>query len=195
MDDENEFFSKSKVFQNIFKLFLLKISMPKKSEKKFFSKERFLSDILNNHFREKIHYDTKNNWILGISGLVMGLSFPHVNTGLMQTNLGFAVIFITSLVAFLSSILLINPLRKKSRSTNRFETVMYHKSFAHMNAKEYAKKLDNIDSEKKMIEQYAADILNLTQQSILMKSKFSRLPSYLLFVGVLAGAILILIGL
>ena len=167
--------------------------MPKK-QLDFRSKQRFLSDILHNHFQSKMHYDTRANWMLGISAVIMSISLTQIKESVYRTNTGFVIIFLSALVSFLFSLIIISvpPFVRRGGKDKRAKTLMYFKSFKHMNAEEYANSLKNIKHNDEIIENYAADIVNLVKRSIVIKSKLIKWPVYILFFGVLIGAILIL---
>ncbi|MBW2990508.1 hypothetical protein KY348_02265 [Candidatus Woesearchaeota archaeon] len=168
--------------------------MPKK-QLDFRSKQRFLSDILHNHFQSKMHYDTRANWMLGISAVIMSISLTQLKESVYRTNIGFVIIFLSALVSFLFSLLIISvpPFVRRDDKDKRAKTLMYFKSFKHMSAKEYADYLKNINHPDDIIDNYAADIMNLVKRSIVIKSKLIKWPVYILFCGVLIGSIFILI--
>jgi len=157
------------------------------------SKDRFLSDILRNHIQNKIHFDTKANWLLAVSALILSFSLPHIKEGLSITNLGFVIIFLSSLLAFLFSLVIFEPPNFLLKLPHSPKSMMFYKSFKHMTPEDYAKNLKKVKTSDAIIDQYAHDVSNLVNRSIAIKNKLIKWPAYILFFGVLLGAILTLV--
>ncbi|MAF35375.1 hypothetical protein CMO91_06045 [Candidatus Woesearchaeota archaeon] len=148
--------------------------------------DRFLSDILRNQITQSIHYDTKANWTLGVSGVLMGLTLPRANSSLPML-----VIFASASLSFLISLLVFLPPRR-FKSDRRKNGLMYYRGFSDMTLNNYIKALSKLKTQKQMTEQYAIDIYNMAHSSVIVKKKFLTWPNRILFFGTLLGLLLML---
>jgi len=155
--------------------------------------DRFISDIYRSHIQAKLHFDSKANWILGISAVMMSFFFPQVAEGITLENLGYAVIFLSALASFLISLLIFEPPKFMKPFPHSKKTVMYYKSFKDMTPQKYYETLRNVKTEDDITKQYAYDIANLAIRCVEVKNKLIIWPTYLLFFGTLIGASLVII--
>ncbi len=121
----------------------------------------------------------------------MSLSLNQLNFQNFFDYIGLFVIFISSLLCLIYTLILINPLFKKKYK--RTKNLMYKNSFQNMTVSEYSHKIYSLDS-KGIIENYASDILNLANLSLKFKSKHAKIPSVILITGLILGTSLLLIG-
>jgi len=154
--------------------------------------KNYYSDIFNNHAQTKIFIDNKANWLLGISAVFLGLSFTFIEKRLDFSSLGYYLIFISSLVAFLLSLLILElpslfiPVKHVDKS------YMFLTSSRRVNAEDYSKKLGSIQTNEQLAEQYAYEICNMTARYINVKKRLLRWPTYILFFGLLFGSLFVL---
>jgi hypothetical protein len=153
---------------------------------------QFLSDSLNNHIQAKQHYDNKANWILGVSAVMMSLLLTELKTGINGHSLGFFIVFLSSLIAFLLSLVTIT-LPRFIKHNKRQNSIMYFKSCDHTDCEKILHEMKTLTTDK-IIENYTHEISNLVRSGLLLKAKLIKLPFYILFIGTLLGCILIFLG-
>jgi uncharacterized membrane protein YgaE (UPF0421/DUF939 family) len=154
--------------------------------------DRFVSDIFRNHIQAKIHFDSKANWLVGISGLIMGLTLPELKGGLGLENLGFLIIFVAAFSSFLLSLVIFEPPNFLRRIKGNKQSLMYYKSFKNMSQEQYIRALKKIKTSEQIIDQYAIDITNLAHKCVEVKNRLIKYPTYILFFGILVGALIVL---
>ncbi len=148
-----------------------------------------LSDIHRNHVRLKHTLDTKANWILGVSGLLLMLSINNLSKGY-----GYQIIFFSAFLSFLLSLIAFNPLNLFIKQKHNPISMMYYESFKDMSPEEIVERLKQIKTKDDLIEQYAWDLYNLVNRVLKFKSRLIKWPVYILLVGVIIGFVLIFLG-
>lgn len=162
--------------------------MDKPIKKKDLSNEilrYFLSDISQSQSKSKIHYDTKANWIMGISAAITALLLPDILNAWRNHNYSTIIIFFSALITLLISIIIISPpsfLKNKTRQSS----LMYNQTFSNLSATEFKEKIKNLDKDT-LVENYVNDIINFYNNSLKFKANMTRIPYYILFSGLILG--------
>jgi hypothetical protein len=162
--------------------------------KKFDSKlienhKYFLSNIYNNHVRNKFHTETNIHWILGASAIIFGLTIQYL---VSYHSIGLFVIAISSFLSLLISLYAFEPIKFGNKKYAHIKNgYMYYKSFQDMSSMELTKKYLSLDSYEKIVEQYAIDLKNISDRQLIPKNKLLKGAIWTLFYGVLMGVILL----
>ena len=143
----------------------------------------FLRDSLNHHHSLRSGLDQKASFLVGITGIIFGLSISHLD------QLNFLVLAICSFVAFFLSILAVFlPFRGKIKE--RFSLMCWW-GFSNKNLVQYEKELEEtFISEEKIAKEYMREIWNLVNHSIKPKTLILKWASFILIFGLLAGFVL-----
>jgi hypothetical protein len=152
----------------------------------------FMSDIYRNHLEHKRHFETKLQWILGASAIIIGLTAPYISS---SHNPGVIIISFAALLSFLVALYGFEPFNKLTYGTHNTDDVMFYKSFEHMTPQEYAEKLKNVDSIDKIASQYAYDLNNMVKRNIKPMRNYIKISTRILFLGMLTGLIVIVLTL
>lgn len=151
------------------------------------SQIHFLKDTLAHHHQMRDALDNKASFLLGISGVIFVLSIVYLE------RIGFLVITITSLVTCLFSIWTVSfPFRKTKKKAFG---LMCWWGFEKMGLEEYTKEIEKtLESDKAITREYLKEIYALSKHSLKPKSSMIRLASFILTVGLIAGGILLVLG-
>ena len=145
----------------------------------------FLKDSLRFNQAYKEALDHKASFLLGISSVILVLSFNNI------ARPGFLLIAIGALLASLFSIWVISfPFQKVHRG--QFSIICAW-GFEHLTADEYDKKLKVVFEDEQAIQAaYQQEIFALSEYSIKTKLRFIKLASLSLTLGLVIGFILIM---
>jgi hypothetical protein len=145
----------------------------------------FLMDSLRFNQAYKESLDRKASFLLGISSVVLVLSFNNV------ARPGFLLIALGALLASIFSVWVINfPFQKVHRG--QFSIICAW-GFEHLTAEEYDRKLTAVFEDEAAIQAaYRQEIFALSEYSIKMKLRFIKMASLALTLGLVVGFILIL---
>jgi len=155
----------------------------------------FLRDMFKNYLSAKVHQDTKINWLLGISGLIMSFLTSYVVTQSIsgELNTGVFIIFISAFATFFLCLLNLDfPnffLSKKHQEGN----LMFPKDILGKSQNQLFRELKELDSYDKILKQYANNFVNLAERNIYPKNKLFVLSRNILLIGLLLGTILMII--
>jgi len=153
----------------------------------------FYSDMFQNMLVDKIHHEEKTHWVLGISALVMSLTLNNLRAGFTLENSGFIVIFGSSLIAFLFSLIIFEVPSFFKKVPHSAKSLMYYRSYRDMSPERYAEELRKIKTINQVSDQYAYNICNIVNRNNAIKRKMLKIPVYLLFWGILIGFALIVL--
>jgi hypothetical protein len=157
--------------------------------------EYFMNDVFQNHIVSKNHLDTKINWLLGISGLIMSILLPYiVKDDASLNHIGLLVMALASMIAFFICLVSFELPHFLTRNMPEQSSVMfYNRSTSHSTESIYneLKKINNYDD---MLKQYAITLYNLTERNIKIKNKLFKYATYTLFFGLTFGFIIIIIS-
>ncbi|MBI5465799.1 MAG: hypothetical protein HY974_00750 [Candidatus Kerfeldbacteria bacterium] len=145
----------------------------------------FLKDSLNFNQSYKESLDRKASFLLGISSVILVLSFNNI------ARPGFLLIALGALLASLFSVWVISfPFRKTHRG--KFSIICAW-GFAHLTAEEYSRRLNEVwQNENALQAAYQKEIFALSEYSIKIKLRFIKLASLSLTLGLVVGFILIM---
>jgi len=156
--------------------------------------EYFLSDVFNNYLVTKNHVETKLNWLLGISGIIMSVSLPWIIH--KDPAINYFVLIIVAFSAFISFIICLlslelpNWLLKKQHCDG---SVMFYNNKKTVTPQEIHEQLLNIKSREDLLNQYSINIYNVVERNIKIKNKLFKLACNILIVGLMIGFIGVLI--
>jgi len=157
--------------------------------------EYFMNDVFQNHLVSKNHLDTKINWLLGISGLIMGMLLPYiVKNDSSFSHIGLLIMAFASMIAFFICLLSFELPRLFTKNKPEENSVMfYNRSSTHSSESIYDE-LKRIHSYDDLLKQYSITLYNLTERNIKIKNKLFKYATYTLFCGLSLGFILIIIS-
>ncbi len=143
----------------------------------------FLRDSLIHHRSLKNSLDQKASFLVGVSGIIFGLSVGHLD------EIHFLVLAVTSFVAvFLSILVTFLPFRGKSKG--KFGLMCWW-GFSDKSFDEYEKGLNEVfSSDEKIAQEYMKEIWILANYSLKPKTKLLKWASLILILGLLGGFVL-----
>lgn len=141
---------------------------------------KFLQDSLVHHRSLKNSLDQKASFLVGVSGIIFGLSVGHLQEA------HFLVLAITSFLTVLLSVL-VTFLPFRGRLKRKFGLMCWW-GFSDKSLEEYEAKLkESLVSDEKIAQEYAKEIWNLANYSLKPKTKFLKWASLILILGLLGG--------
>lgn len=147
----------------------------------------FLRDSLTHHRDLKNALDHKASFLLGISGVIFGLSVGHL------CELQFLIIAISSFFTALLSVFVICLPFRHSKVKRKFGLMCWW-GFLNKNFDQYKDDLNKVFiSEEEIAQEYMKEIWNLANYSLKPKNKLLRLSSIILILGLLGGFVLFFI--
>jgi len=158
--------------------------------------EYFMNDVFQNHILSKNHLDTKINWLLGISGLIMSILLPYiVKNDVSLSRIGLLVMAFTAMITFFICLLSFELPRFLTKDAPEEDSVMfYNRATAHSSAQIYDE-LKKINSYDDLLKEYAITIYNLTERNIKIKNKLFKYATRTLFTGLTVGFVIIILSL
>jgi hypothetical protein len=164
--------------------------MPKENPNLALVRRDFYADIYKNHIDTKRHIETKIQWVLGASAIIFGLTVSYLPS---STNPGVFIISFSSLAAFLVCLYAFEPINAFIHTSKHNKAdVMFYKSFQDLTPHEYSRLLLAANTEKKIAEQYADDIMNMVKRRLLPMKKLCMVATRTLLLGTLLGIIILL---
>jgi len=158
--------------------------------------EYFMNDVFQNYLITKTHLDTKINWLLGICAIIMGLLMPYIiKNDVSVSHFGLFVIAFASLVAFLLGLLSLELPNFFVKKTPEEDSIMFFSRNRIRTSLEIFNELKSIKSYDDVLRQYSITLYNLVERNIKVKNKLFKLGSHVLFIGLVAGFVIILISL
>lgn len=178
--------------------------MPKKSDNHDSEKERlkieaveyFMNDVFQNHLLTKNHLDTKINWLLGISALIMSLLLPYIlKNDASVSHFGLFIIAFAAIVSFLTGLLSLELPHSFLKKKPEQETVMFNNCKRYKTSTEIYEELKRIRSYDDILHQYSIAVYNLVERNIKIKNKLFKFSSHVLLIGLVVGFIIIFLSL
>ena len=157
--------------------------------------EYFMNDVFQNYLITKNHLDTKINWLLGVSAIIMGLLLPYILTNDVSTShFGLFIIAFSSLFTFLIGLLSLElPYSFIDHKTEE-DTVMFYNRKKFKTSQEIFEELKKIESHDDILRQYSITIYNLVERNIKVKNRLFKFASHVLLMGLIAGFVIIILS-
>ena len=170
--------------------------MPKKNRIELKGKDNFMRDCFRNYLTSKIHIDTKINWLLGISGLIMSLSIQYVaGEGNYLFVAGTSIIMLSSFFSFVIGLLNLDLPHFMLNSQKHAENnVMFHSHFKGRTVDDVANDFKNIKTEDDVIRQYSTNFYNLVNRNLLFKNRYFNVARNILLCGIILGILIVVIS-
>jgi hypothetical protein len=158
--------------------------------------EYFMNDVFQNHIISKNHLDTKINWLLGISGLIMSMLLPFiVKSDSSLSHIGLIVMALASMITFFICLISFELPRFMTKNTPEENSVMFYNRTLSRSSEHIYNELKKISSYDDLLRQYAITLYNLTERNIKIKNKLFTYATYTLFCGLTIGFVLIIASL
>jgi hypothetical protein len=170
-----------------------------KKEESFSSKslDIFFRDVFQNYLTNKTHIDTKINWLLGVSAIVMSLSIQYLpKEEMILYRLGILFILVGSFLSFIINLLNLDLPDFMTRSIPAAgHNVMFHRNFKNKTVEEITEELKTIKNQEDIVNQYAINIYNLTNRNINFKNRYFKIARNTMLISIIIGVIFILFSL
>jgi hypothetical protein len=150
--------------------------------------EYFLSDVFNNYLVTKNHVETKINWLLGVSGIIMSVSLPwiiHRDPAINYFVL--MVVAFSSFICFLICLLSLELPDWVLRKKHLDGSVMFYNSKKPSIPHDIHEQLLNIKTREDLLNQYSINIYNVVERNIKIKNKLFKFACNILFAGLIIG--------
>ncbi len=156
--------------------------------------EYFLSDVFNNYLITKNHVETKLNWLLGISGVIISVSLPWIIHKDQAINYWILLIVaFSAFVCFLICLLSLELPNWVLRKQHKDGSVMFYNTKKILSAQDIHEQLLSIKSREDLLNQYSINIYNVVERNIKVKNRLFKIACNILVIGLVAGFIAILI--
>lgn len=157
--------------------------------------EYFLSDVFNNYLISKNHIETKINWLLGISGVIMSISLPFIIHQDPAVNyFAMMVIGFSSFLCFLMCLLSFELPDWVLKRPHEDGSIMFYNTKSTVNIAEIREQLHSIKTRDALYNQYAINIYNVVERNIKVKNKIFKGACNILFTGLIMGFVVIMIS-
>ena len=154
-----------------------------------------MNDVFENHLISKNHIDTKINWLLGISGLIMSLLFPYIlNNQISISHFGLFVMGLSAFATFLICLLSLELPYSFVSHRNEEDSVMYYNRGRFRSSEDIFLELKKIQNYDDVLKQYSITLYNLVERNMKVKNRLFKMASKTLLTGLIIGVILIIIG-
>jgi len=154
----------------------------------------FLNDVFNNYLTAKTHIDTKINWLLGLSGLIMTVTLPYlIKPDLHISYIGVFIISFMSFISFLVSLISLDLPNFFNKKSVEYPNVMFSMKRAADSADSLYQDIKNIKTQDNIFRLYAENIHNLVQRNVAIKNNLFKLARNVLLSGLMLGFICIII--
>jgi hypothetical protein len=155
----------------------------------------FMNDLFSNYLTTKTHIDTKINWLLGVSGLLMSLFAPLLfNESMLKARFGVLIILLFSFLSFIICLLALDaPAIFGSKKTHDGENnYMFYKDFKGKSVEEIHAALNKIKTTDDVLRLYSINLHNLIEHNIAYKKNFFILARNTLLAGAIIGLVFII---
>jgi hypothetical protein len=155
----------------------------------------FMNDVFSNYLTTKTHLDTKINWLLGVSGLLMSLFAPLLfNDSMATARFGVLIILLFSFLSFIICLLALDaPAMFASKKTHGGESnYMFYKDFKGRSVEEIHNAFKSIKTTDDVLRLYSINLHNLIEHNIVYKKNFFILARNILLAGVVMGLVFII---
>jgi hypothetical protein len=158
--------------------------------------EYFMNDVFQNHLVSKNHLDTKINWLLGISGLIMSILLPYIaKNDNSLSRIGLLVMAFVSMITFFICLLSFELPKFLTKNTPEEYSVMFYSRTVSHTSESIYNELKKITSYDDLLKQYSITLYNLTERNIKIKNRLFKYATYTLFCGLSVGFVIIIISL
>jgi len=163
-----------------------------KNEVNLTTMEYFLSDVFNNYLITKNHVETKINWLLGISGVIMGALIPLIiNNNPAVNRLAILIICFSAVICFLICLLSFELPEWILNKPHRDGSVMFYNTKKTVTPEDIHEQLMNIHSREDILKQYSINIYNVVERNIKVKNKLFKGACNILFAGLFIGFVIL----
>jgi hypothetical protein len=157
--------------------------------------EYFMSDVFNNYLITKNHIETKINWLLGISGVIMTFSIPLViDKNSAINHFSMLVICFSAFICFLVCLISLELPDWTLKTPHRDGSVMFYNTKKLLTPEDIHQQLSNIQTQEDILAQYSINIYNVVERNIKVKNRIFKGAGNILFAGLIMGFIVILIS-
>lgn len=148
---------------------------------------KFLEELIEKSYQFPLHLDTQTNILVGVSSAIFLFSISSFLE--ITKDAAFLVLAVFSALSALVGLFAIHPPRFM-RKRGQTESLMHHKHIVSFRSpKEYSQKLLQIIGDKRRVtEEFATEIYNVSKYYYRPKRKLFHLARNLLFLGILASA-------
>ena len=156
--------------------------------------EYFLSDVFNNYLITKNHVETKINWLLGVSGVIMSVSLPWIVHQDPAVNY-FAILLISfsSFICFIICLLSLELPDWALKNSHQDGSIMFYNTKKTISPQEIHQQLLNIKTREQLLTQYSINIYNVVERNIKVKNRLFKGACNILLAGLVMGFLCILI--
>ncbi|MFA5797522.1 MAG: hypothetical protein WC916_05845 [Candidatus Woesearchaeota archaeon] len=157
--------------------------------------EYFLSDAFNNYLITKNHVETKINWLLGISGIIMSVSLPWIIH--QDPAINYFALMVISFSAFICFLICLISLELPDwvlRKPHRDGSIMFYNTKNVLTPEDIHQQLLAIKTKDELLKQYSINIYNVVERNIKVKNKLFKGACNILFAGLVMGFVVILVA-
>jgi hypothetical protein len=157
--------------------------------------EYFMSDVFNNYLITKNHIETKINWLLGISGVIMTVSLPYIIHKDPAINyFAIMVICFSAFICFLTCLISLELPDWILQKPHRDGSVMFYNTKKLLTPEDIRAQLLTIKTHEDILTQYSINIYNVVERNIKVKNRIFKGAGNVLFAGLVMGFIVILMS-
>jgi len=168
---------------------------PEDMEVNLTTMEYFMSDVFNNYLISKNHIETKINWLLGISGVIMSALITFlITTNPAVNHLAVLIICFSAFICFLICLLSFELPEWLLNKPHRDGSIMFYNTRKTLTPEDIHKQLMEITTREDILRQYSINIYNVVERNIKVKNKLFKGACNILFTGLLLGFIIIAVS-
>jgi uncharacterized membrane protein len=153
----------------------------------------FLKDTMMNQVYYKNALDNKANVLLGVAGVIFGLSLTQIGAAVSPASQSGLIVLIATTI--LVSLLCIWTIKMPFQKRKFKQRLMCFYGFEGMGFEEYKRAVGKaFDSKDKLVDEYLTEIYGLYRNSIEPKYALVRASAAILTVGLVLGGLLLIAG-